>query len=857
MAPSIPSMLDPPPRDRAPTRPWSPPRPITRRPGARAPAWLGGLTLLVVLVAFLGAFPASAAVAPSSLPVAGPSAAPLRSGSATPAPTAAPAPATAVGAGARTSGLLNVINVPGSAAPTAMAYDAAVGQAILVAPDPSGTASATVETYAYSQGAWLPVATASAPSSREYESLAYDATIGRLVLFGGVDATGAFLNDTWEYSSAGWTNVTAFSSHAPTPRAGAHLAGDTSGGYDLLFGGYGAQAGLLGSDANLTDTWEFKGGNWSEVATSSTPPVEGSMAYDDALGEVVAYGGSGALLGCSSATYAFASGGWTDISGSIKGAPAALGISSMTYDPATGGLLLFGGVCGVGIAGIGLGLTLSNTLYELKNGSWTTLSVGGTVPSPRYASNLAFDNASGTLLLFGGADAVVSLGGLLTTALLDETYGFAAGSWSEIGPHLVSSHALVEVGEAFTLSVTGIVTPGMAVFNYSGMPAHWSGRGPVVNCSAAAAGTLHPSVNITTSLGLATTATANVSANTTLSVLLRHWVSPLNVTRAETEIGVPVSFSASLGGGLGASTNAFEGLPAGCLSENATNLTCDPDASGEFTVTLASTDALGIEADASVNLSVAPRLAVAAMAMSRPVIDLGMSAEASVTTSGGVGAIAMAYPQLPAGCVSENASRLACTPTGTGPFNVSAHAVDALGVSADATVVLTVNPDPAVARFALTGPSLAVGQTASMTVDLDLSGGTGGFIVHYSGLPPGCAAPSAGLLDCQPSAAGSYTVRVNATDSLGWSAYAETNLTVAVAPATRGAGPFGVAGSQFSEGVLAALVLFAVIGSIVGVQRVARRREGARLAQELREGIDSAGEGLTEEAPAEIRPPGR
>jgi hypothetical protein len=857
MVTPIPSMLDPSPRDRAPLRPWSPPRPIPHRPGARAPTWLGGLTLLVVLAALLSAFPTSAVLAPSSRTVAGPTAAPLRSGPATPSASAAPAPPAPIVLEGRTAGLLNIINVPGSAAPTAMAYDAGLGRTILVAPDPSGAAGATVETYSYSQGAWLPVPTANAPSSREYEALTYDATIGRLVLFGGVNAAGAFLNDTWEYAAAGWTNVTALTGTAPTPRAGAHLAGDASGGYDLLFGGYGVKTGVLGSDANLTDTWEFKGGSWTQVATTSSPPVEGAMAYDAALGEVVAYGGSGAVLGCSSATYAFDAGGWTDISGSITGAPAALGISSMTYDPATGGLLLFGGVCGVGIAGIGLSLTLSNTLYELKNGAWTTVSVGGTAPSPRYASNVAFDNASGTLLLFGGADALVTLGGLLQTALLDETYGYAAGSWSEIGPHLVSSRALVEVGEAFTLSVTGIVTPGMAVFNYSGMPARWSARGPVVNCTAATAGTLHPSVNITTTLGLATTATANASANTTLSVLPRHWVSPLNVTRTTTEIGVPVEFSASLGGGFGASTDAFLGLPAGCLSENATVLACDPSASGDFTVTFASTDALGIEANASVDLNVAPRLAVSSVAMSRTAIDLGMSAKAAVTTTGGVGAIAMEYPELPVGCASENATTLACTPSRTGPFNVTARAHDALGVTANATVGLTVNPDPAVVRFALTGAALAVGRSASLVVALDLSGGTGDFTIRYSGLPPGCATPSGGVLDCQPSAAGSYPVRVNATDSVGWSAHAETNLTVAVHTAPNGGGPLGVAGSPFSEGVLAALVLFAVIGSVLGVQRIARRREGDRLARELREGIDSAGEGLADESPKGLPPPSR
>ncbi|EQD44973.1 S-layer domain protein, partial [mine drainage metagenome] len=60
----------------------------------------------------------------------------------------------------------------------------------------------------------------------------------------------------------------------------------------------------------------------------------------------------------------------------------------------------------------------------------------------------------------------------------------------------------------------------------------------------------------------------------------------------------------------------------------------------------------------------------------------------------------------------------------------------------------------------------------------NVSGGTYPLEITYSGLPPGCAGANSSTLDCAPTAAGTYTVRINVTDAGGGNASAEVVLTV-------------------------------------------------------------------------------
>jgi hypothetical protein len=124
-------------------------------------------------------------------------------------------------------------------------------------------------------GALLPGSAAQAhvptrsPLPRLYYSLSDDGADGQVVLFGGGPLGGSgLLGDTWTWDGSTWTK--RFPAHAPSPREHAAMAYDAAMGKVVLFGG--GQA--------LNDTWMWDGTDWTQLHPAhSPPPFVGAMAY--------------------------------------------------------------------------------------------------------------------------------------------------------------------------------------------------------------------------------------------------------------------------------------------------------------------------------------------------------------------------------------------------------------------------------------------------------------------------------------------------------------------------------------------------------------------------------------------------
>jgi hypothetical protein len=85
----------------------------------------------------------------------------------------------------------------------------------------------------------------------------------RVVLFGGVDNLGHYLNDTWTFDGTTWAQVSV--ANPPPSRDAASMAA-LGGQQVVLFGGFG-------TGGALDDTWTFARTTWTQVSVSGPPPA--------------------------------------------------------------------------------------------------------------------------------------------------------------------------------------------------------------------------------------------------------------------------------------------------------------------------------------------------------------------------------------------------------------------------------------------------------------------------------------------------------------------------------------------------------------------------------------------------------
>ena len=140
------------------------------------------------------------------------------------------------------------------------------------------------DAWIYDSSRWTSLASTNRPPARAGHTLAFDSARGRVILFGGRNATGE-LGDTWEYEFyVGWRQV--MTPLAPRPRSGHAMAYDIYRARVVLSGGSN-QGQLLG------DVWEFDGSAWVQRATPSSPGARRShaLAYDWRNQQVVLFGG--------------------------------------------------------------------------------------------------------------------------------------------------------------------------------------------------------------------------------------------------------------------------------------------------------------------------------------------------------------------------------------------------------------------------------------------------------------------------------------------------------------------------------------------------------------------------------------
>jgi hypothetical protein len=179
-------------------------------------------------------------------------------------------------------------NVPTSVLAYGMAYDAANQTVVMTDGERD---SANPSTWIWNGTNWHRSASVPLPAGStgvNFPAMAYDATTGQVILFGGI-TDNTDLSTTWAWNGTTWTQLNPAT--IPPARRGAGMAFDSALGGVVMFGGIG---GVVRGTMLLNDTWLFEGANWSKVTTTATPSKRGfpQLAIDGAAHPLL-FGGLG------------------------------------------------------------------------------------------------------------------------------------------------------------------------------------------------------------------------------------------------------------------------------------------------------------------------------------------------------------------------------------------------------------------------------------------------------------------------------------------------------------------------------------------------------------------------------------
>jgi hypothetical protein len=149
----------------------------------------------------------------------------------------------------------------------------------------------------------------------------------------------------------------------------------------------------------------------------------------------------------------------------------------------------------------------------------------------------------------------------------------------------------------------------------------------------------------------------------------------------------------------------------------------------------------------------------------------------SIGVSGGTGSYTYSVTgTLPAGLALTSSGILGGTPTAAGSYSFTVTATDTQGSTASQSYTVVINPP---VTFTTTLLASWTANQPGYSVRILTTGGTGGKTFSSSGsLPSGLTLSSGGVLSGTPTAAGSYTFIVTATDSVGASGSRDYTVTI-------------------------------------------------------------------------------
>ncbi|MGB8298982.1 MAG: kelch repeat-containing protein [Polyangia bacterium] len=279
------------------------------------------------------------------------------------------------------------------------------------------------------------------PGYRSQQSMVFEKSTGKVLLFGGGTPDGntpddqwggvsVAFGDTWEWDPAQdkWSQLQPAS--APSARYAAGLVWDNQRSRAVLFGGMEKpQTGLSGVPKQDTWEWDPSASNWSNrtIAGSKPSPRYGhAVAYDPGSGATVLVGGFDIDTGNALADvweWDPTSAAWSQrFTGSEPNLPQASLYASLVTNSALDRLYLVGG-------GIDLYSNApAGVIWEFNPATTTftdrTPQLTQPWPPPRSNPAVAFCPTTGKTYVFGGMDP--------NNAFLDDLWEWDGSSWTQV-----------------------------------------------------------------------------------------------------------------------------------------------------------------------------------------------------------------------------------------------------------------------------------------------------------------------------------------------------------------------------------------------------------------------------------------
>jgi DNA-binding beta-propeller fold protein YncE len=369
-----------------------------------------------------------------------------------------------------------------------------------------------------------------------------------------------------------------------------------------------------------------------------------------------------------------------------------------------------------------------------------------------------------------------------------------------------ASPSTIDLGYPTSIAVNYVGGAGTSTVTFYRLPPGCASSDETqLTCTPSSAGVFTLAVNVTDSFGFSANVTTTLTVEGSLSILLKSSL----VTFPDIDVGVPLAVVSVVSGGV--SPYSYQ------LSFGDGSTAIGPDAThtyshaGAFLLSTEVRDATGATAASSVVVTVAPPPSVGLVVGPGNVTDVAFPLSLNTSVSGGTG---WSQENWTFGDGTETVGRNNTSHAWDRPgeYTVEFAYTDALGVTANRSVVVTVHPSLA-ATFS-TGNASSSSPAAPGTPVAFTSNISGGTPPYRESWSFGDGSFSSGLsVNHSYGSAGTYPVRVTLTDAVGGSV--EANLSVTVVVSSSSGGGLSAVSGGFGSGLFLGLVLGGVAAAVV------------------------------------------